>query len=281
MSRKSAPWFKCFPEDWLEDTRLLSLAQRGAYFDVLCLLYGSDGKLTDNDSLIAHKLHVHIKTWRAIRKVLISASLLTVEGKSLTNKRAMKIVKERHEKREALSRNSNVRWNKEPKKSENADKTSTSAIQLHPKDDPNAVQLLTDREIERKKEEKKTPIIPLGLGAKITDDGILLDAQERADWLMRFGGDAGRLDLALTQAAAYVQENSRRPVLVQVRAQLARHLADKKDRDDRYGAGKPKPASMAAFSGCSVRDTSESFAEYQARMIREGKFKPMPLAAKE
>jgi hypothetical protein len=42
--------------------------------------------------------------------------------------------------------------------------------------------------------------------------------------------------LALVEAAAYVQANSSRPLLVQVRAQLARRARDKRERDARYAA---------------------------------------------
>lgn len=56
----------------------------------------------------------------------------------------------------------------------------------------------------------------------------------RQYWLDKFGGDAERLDLALIQAAAYVQQNSRKPLEAQVSAQLARACAEKIDRDKRY-----------------------------------------------
>jgi hypothetical protein len=67
-----------------------------------------------------------------------------------------------------------------------------------------------------------------------------------------FGGDSGALDLALVEAAAYVQANSSRPLLVQVRAQLARRARDKRERDARYAAAArerqaPEDARMAEF----------------------------------
>lgn len=61
----------------------------------------------------------------------------------------------------------------------------------------------------------------------------MLSGSERADWLTRFDGDAERLDLALIQAAAFVQPNSSRPLIVQVRAQLARTAGDRRDRNRR------------------------------------------------
>lgn len=56
----------------------------------------------------------------------------------------------------------------------------------------------------------------------------------RQFWLEKFGGDSERLDLALTQAAGYVQPNSFKPLEAQVSAQLARMAAEKRDRDQRY-----------------------------------------------
>lgn len=55
----------------------------------------------------------------------------------------------------------------------------------------------------------------------------------REHWLTEFG-DEKLLDLALLQAAPYIQENSRRTLKVQVNAQLARKVADKREKDARY-----------------------------------------------
>lgn len=66
----------------------------------------------------------------------------------------------------------------------------------------------------------------------------------RAHWLEKFGGDDERLDLALEQAKGWIQPNSSRPLEAQVSAQLARTLAEKLDRDQRYerAAAKAAPA---------------------------------------
>jgi hypothetical protein len=66
----------------------------------------------------------------------------------------------------------------------------------------------------------------------------------RQRWLSEFGGNEKRLDLALIQIAPIIQPNSRRPLPVQVEAQLARIAADKRDRDTRYAqaAKANKPA---------------------------------------
>ena len=71
-------------------------------------------------------------------------------------------------------------------------------------------------------------------GVKLVHGRITLDDGNRAFWLDAFGGDGQRLDLALIQAAAYVQPNGPRPLAAQVGAQLARSAAEKRDRDKRY-----------------------------------------------
>jgi hypothetical protein len=60
----------------------------------------------------------------------------------------------------------------------------------------------------------------------------------RQTWLERFGGDTEALDLALTQAANYVQPNAYKPVRTQVEAQLARIVREERQRDRRYEAAR-------------------------------------------
>lgn len=75
-----------------------------------------------------------------------------------------------------------------------------------------------------------------------TDDHRILITcvAERSDWLVKFGS-AERLDQALLQAAGYVQPNNRaKPLLAQVRAQLAQQLARRMDQDARYQSSKTK-----------------------------------------
>jgi hypothetical protein len=89
----------------------------------------------------------------------------------------------------------------------------------------------------------------------VYDHGVTIDANgrltlvngERSFWLKKFDGDSERLDLALIQAAGYVQPNSSRPLQAQVAAQLSKICAEKVDRDQRYNRaaranGKQPPA---------------------------------------
>jgi hypothetical protein len=62
---------------------------------------------------------------------------------------------------------------------------------------------------------------------------LTLGLAERAYWVPKLGGEEA-LDLALMQAANYLQINSGKTLLVQVRAQLSRTVALKKQADERY-----------------------------------------------
>ena len=96
------------------------------------------------------------------------------------------------------------------------------------------------------------PTFGYGDRATFENGQIILDESLRAFWLERFEGDSERLDLALIQAAGYVQPNNRsKPLEAQVGAQLARAVSEKRDRDKRYEAavqnnakgGQPKEGS--------------------------------------
>jgi hypothetical protein len=66
----------------------------------------------------------------------------------------------------------------------------------------------------------------------------------RVQWLEEFGSEKD-LDLALMQAASYVQPNSSRPLDVQVSSQLARIVRDKRDKDARYAKAASAKATPA------------------------------------
>lgn len=70
----------------------------------------------------------------------------------------------------------------------------------------------------------------------------------RVTWLEEFGGDEKDLNLALTQAAQYVQPNGGKSLDVQVSSQLARIVREKRDKDARYArAAKAKTAPAKPF----------------------------------
>ena len=78
-----------------------------------------------------------------------------------------------------------------------------------------------------------------------------------AFWLGKFENDPNRLELALTQAAGYVQINSTKPLEAQIGSQLARIAGEKFDRDSRYksaaAAKQPSGGNVSAFSEALAR----------------------------
>lgn len=72
---------------------------------------------------------------------------------------------------------------------------------------------------------------------------LLLHASCKSYWLAEFGGSEKRLELALKQAAGWIRTNRGPSLSVQVASQLAKQIADKLERDERYAAAaKPKPS---------------------------------------
>ena len=100
----------------------------------------------------------------------------------------------------------------------------------------------------------------------------------REFWLDKFGGDAERLDLALTQAAGYVQPNNRyKPLEAQVGAQLARIAAEKRDKDQRYAAA-VKAKTPAASPSHPQTSRAARTAEFRAVLERTRKPSPEAVA---
>lgn len=105
MSKKRLPWFPCYPDDWLTDTRHMNDAQARVYWDFLCLLYlhEEDGALHATNKWISHELHVHINKWLSVRKFLIAdGKLVENPDGSLTNNKAAKVCLERKARSEAF-----------------------------------------------------------------------------------------------------------------------------------------------------------------------------------
>lgn len=73
-------------------------------------------------------------------------------------------------------------------------------------------------------------------GVLYEDGKITLHNGVRLRWLEEFGGDDKSLDLALVEAAAYIQPGSTRPIDVQVEGQLAKRAREKHEKHQRYAA---------------------------------------------
>ena len=103
-------------------------------------------------------------------------------------------------------------------------------------------------------------------GVSLSNGSIVLVNGTRAKWLEMFGGDETLLDLALIQAANYVQPESRKPLKIQVEAQLGRQVAEKLKADARYA----KAAAAKSRRPASAPDKpEEGRGERYSRIIEE------------
>jgi uncharacterized protein YdaU (DUF1376 family) len=81
------PWYKRYPEAYLRGTRRLSIAARGAYSDILDLMFIEDGGLPDDNRFIACHLHITGRQWLKLRKELFDAGKLFVGTDGLIHHR--------------------------------------------------------------------------------------------------------------------------------------------------------------------------------------------------
>jgi uncharacterized protein YdaU (DUF1376 family) len=87
MTRAKLHWYKRNPRDWLDATRELSLEERGAYNDLLELMYLRDRPIPDEPVFISGFLRIHRHKWTRIREALLDAGRLVVHGDYITDER--------------------------------------------------------------------------------------------------------------------------------------------------------------------------------------------------
>jgi uncharacterized protein YdaU (DUF1376 family) len=81
-------FYKRFPGDWIMGTRDLTLEERGAYGDILDLIYDKGRPVPDEPRFLAGFLGVSVRKWNGIRAALLAAGKLEVQGDYLANARA-------------------------------------------------------------------------------------------------------------------------------------------------------------------------------------------------
>lgn len=110
-----------------------------------------------------------------------------------------------------------------------------------------------------------TAFAPVEPRCQIVSGKIVLGTELRGEWLDRFGGDEEGLDLALTQAAAYVQtNNTATPLEARISSQLARIVADRRDKDRRYAAAASQKAASAQTQTAKPSRIMEAIARRSA-----------------
>lgn len=82
------PWYKRYPEDYRRGTRRLSLAARGAYSDIIDLIFTEGGPIPDDNRWLACALHCTPRQWLKVREELFAAGKLFVRDGGIHNRRA-------------------------------------------------------------------------------------------------------------------------------------------------------------------------------------------------
>lgn len=103
-SHEIDPWYKRYARDFHEGTRELTLEERGAYSDIIDLIFMHDGPIRDEPKWIAHKLCIDVRKWRLLRKRLFAAGKLFITPHGIHNARAAEVLSEREALRARLGR---------------------------------------------------------------------------------------------------------------------------------------------------------------------------------
>src|SRR5580658_8883388 len=82
-------YMRFYPDDYLEDTMLLSMEEQGVYMRLLCLMWTNGGRLRHDDRLLSRMLGIHANKWSKIKPKL-AAFLMEESPGFLTQKRLRK-----------------------------------------------------------------------------------------------------------------------------------------------------------------------------------------------
>lgn len=146
MSRPD-PWYKRYARDFFDGTRALTLEERGAYSDIVDLLYMFDGSIPDDASWIGHQLHISSRKWMAIRTVLLAACKISCEGGVITNPRVSAEIENKLNQRRTNAENATKSQRKSNEKQKNANENN----ETNERNEPYARAFL-DSDTEKKKE---------------------------------------------------------------------------------------------------------------------------------
>lgn len=113
-SHEIDPWYKRYARDFHEGTRELTLEERGAYSDIIDLIFMAGGPIKDDDGRISHKLCIHINKWRSLRKRLIAKGKLFTTPQGIHNARAQEELAAREAMRVRLGRGGTPEGGDEP-----------------------------------------------------------------------------------------------------------------------------------------------------------------------
>ena len=105
------PWFPFAPREWIDGTRHLSLEQRGAYIDMICLQMMQEGPIREDYAWLAHQLHVHQRVAKRLVGSLIEEMKFRRTGSGMLSNERCEMELNRREEVSSRSRQSAIkRW---------------------------------------------------------------------------------------------------------------------------------------------------------------------------
>ena len=132
------PWFKFFPKDWLEGTRILTPEQRGIYADCIAILYQTEQPIPICDKRASYRLEISVRLWQSVKRALLDAGKLKETPDGYVNERVIaeldsRAAQSRAKSESAASRERTKREkekNKNENKEEKAQRCETSALDI-------------------------------------------------------------------------------------------------------------------------------------------------------
>lgn len=246
-SDRRLPYLPLYIDDYLAGTRELSYEEKGFYIELICMVWARKGGLPNSIDDLARRLRHDRRVVRRLLDALIEEGKLEIVGDEIINQRLMRLIGPR--RRQINS--GRVRGRVRAKSQESRAKVELKFGQDRAEVGSKSAQIGNPPPIKSEtcaappyststSTKKETPFPPFeerppdGRRVEFSNGKLTLFNGLRSEWLEKFDGDAERLELGLTQAAAYVQPNSPRPLEAQVSAQLARQVSAKRDSDRRY-----------------------------------------------
>lgn len=116
-------WYKRDPDAALAGMAELTLVERGAYNSILDLLYSREGKVPDDDVLVARMIGCHWREWRAVKGRLLQRGKIWIEDGNLTARRVQETLKEAADFAQDQRKKAAKRW-QDHKKANKINKSS-------------------------------------------------------------------------------------------------------------------------------------------------------------
>ena len=291
IKAKGARFVRFYPSDWRSGCLGLSLEQEGLYVRICAFIYETNRRLPINDCAAAKFMGAHTNAYRKVRDQLLDLGKITRCADGYTVYRAERELEAAIGSSPAADQEGAVNGPAHPIPERNTrqdtlgDTPLDTTLDTHRVFSENVNQF-NGPSIEPKanslKPKKETPKPPRGASTADTPSNVKPVANwnqafapvdenhgvirtevgciqlvngTHLRWLEKFGSPA-RLDLALIEIAGEINTGSRKPLAADVESRLARKVAEKLDRDERYQSAvasnaaakaKPKPVKLSRW----------------------------------